>query len=575
MRPDKRVAAASSGARIRLTLTIGCGTLGGILMVLQAWLLANVIDRLFLQQAPLADAMPLMWWLVGVFGLRSAVNYFSTVFAGQASRLIRQALRTKLISHLMALGPSYVSGERSGELSNTVTEGVEALDAYIREFLPRISLAAIVPLTILLVVFPADTLTGFVLLFTAPVTPVFMWLIGSTAGKMAEKRFDQLSRLSAHFLDVLQGLTTLKLFGRSRQQIEVIRSVTGDFRHTTMEVLRIAFLSSLVLEIVGTLSTALVAVEVGIRLLYDGLIFRDALFILILAPDFYQPLRDLGSSFHSSTAGSAAAKRIFEVLETPVLQPAPAASTHVQFNQAIRFDNVTVRYREATAPALSNINLAINVGETVAVVGPSGAGKSTLAALLLRFVEPTTGSITVDGMPLTSIPASTWRTQISWVSQRPYLFNTTVADNIAMSRPDASLADIRAAAEAAFANQFISELPDGYNTVVGEQGVRLSGGQMQRVALARAFLRDAPLLILDEATANLDVRTEAQIEQAVQRLMKERTTIIIAHRLNTVASADKILVLQNGQLIEQGSHKQLVADEEFYSTLLAAYQGGA
>lgn len=575
MRPDKRVSGASQAARLRLNLTIVLGTLGGVFIVAQSWLLASVINGLFLEQQPFSSVMPAMWGLVVIFMVRSALNYFSTLFAGQASKLIRDALRNDLLQHLMKLGPAYVSGERSGELSNTLTEGIEALDAYVREFLPRISLAAIIPLTILIVVFPSDTLSGVVLLLTAPIIPVLMWLIGSNAGEMAEKRFGQFSLLSAHFLDVLQGLTTLKLFGRSRDQLDVIRSVTGDFRSTTMEVLRVAFLSALVLEHVGSLATALVAVEIGIRLIFDNILFREALFILILAPEFYLPLRNLGSSFHSSTAGSAAAKRIFEVLQTPVPTTvnSNAPVNAVRPHQTIEFRNVSVQYVEGERPALSNINFKLTVGDSLALVGPSGAGKSTLASLLLRFVEPSAGQVLVDGVALATIPPTVWRSQISWVSQRPYLFNSSLADNIRLGKPDASDDQVREAARAAFLHDFVESLPDAYNTLVGEQGARLSGGQLQRVALARAFLRDAPLLILDEATANLDVLTEERIEEALGRLMSSRTTLIIAHRLNTVRRADRIMVLQDGKIVEEGTHQQLSTDEHLFSSMVSVYRG--
>jgi thiol reductant ABC exporter CydD subunit len=420
--------------------------------------------------------------------------------------------------------------------------------------------------------------------------PIFTILIGSQADALTKRQWTSLSRMSAHFLDVLQGLTTLKLLGRSREQVRTIAQISERFRHATMGVLRVAFLSALVLEMVATLSTAVVAVQIGLRLLYGHLSFEQALFVLILAPEFYLPLRLLGTRFHAGMEGVAAARRIFEVLDTelptrdpciarveaePVLPSAGKARELAGHTPHIRFEGVCYAYDGDQYPALENLSFEIAPGSKVALVGPSGAGKSTVAHLLLRFVEPDHGLIMVDGEPLSNLAPAAWRQTVAWVPQDPYLFHDTVAQNIRLARPTATPDQVAWAARQAHAHTFIVALPQGYDTVVGERGARLSGGEGQRIALARAFLKDAPLLILDEATANLDPEVEAQVQEALSRLLQGRTALVIAHRLGTVHHADRILVLSGGHLAQEGSHATLVSQEGMYRRLLSAYATGA
>jgi ATP-binding cassette, subfamily C, bacterial CydD len=468
------------------------------------------------------------------------------------------------MAHLLALGPTYTRQERSGELVNTATEGVEALDAYFADYLPGLFNALLVPLLILVVVFPIDLWTWLVLFFTAPLIPFLMALIGIVAGLVARRQYGAMSRMSAHFLDVMQGLTTLKLFNRSRQQVGTIESITNQFRETTMKVLRVAFLSALTLEMLATLSIALVAVEIGVRLLNGGIPFTDALFLLVIAPDYYLPLRSLGAKFHAGTEGTAAAARIYEVLDTP-LPDRPTGTPPGSL--AIRFDDVHFAYGDR--PALNGMHFDAPEGKITALVGPSGGGKSTVASLLLRFIEA--DGVFVGGVDLNTVDPDHWRERVAWVPQAPYLFNASVADNIRLGHPDAPLDAIMEAAWQAEAHGFINALPQGFETIVGERGARLSGGQAQRIAIARAFLRDAPLLILDEATANLDPETEAAIERSLRRLMAGRTVLVIAHRLSTVFNADHIVVVEGGRAAQQGDHTTLMADGGLYRQLVETY----
>ena len=398
-----------------------------------------------------------------------------------------------------------------------------------------------------------------------------MLLIGKVAEQETRKQWDQQNRLSAHFLEVLQGLPTLKQFGRSKRQVEVVAQISRQFGDLTLRVLRVAFLSALVLELLSTISTAVIAVEVGLRLLYGQMPFEEAFFLLILAPEFYHPLRALGASFHAGLSGVAAAKRVFGLLDGAET-PSPAMATPLDLPPVpsrIDFRDVGYVYPDGDEPALRGVSFTIRRGSRVALVGPSGAGKSTVAAFLLRFRRPTTGEIRVDGESMDDLPPTDWRAHVAWVPERPHLFHGTVADNIRLGRPDATVAEVVEAAVAANADEFVRGLPLGYDTPVGENGARLSGGQAQRIALARAFLKDAPILLLDEATANLDAESEAKIQEAIERLSEGRTTVAIAHRLSTVRAADEILVFDGGRLVDSGSHSTLLARGGLYREFLA------
>jgi thiol reductant ABC exporter CydD subunit len=585
---------------------VGLGLLGSVAIVGQARLLSRVISQVFLEGQGLEQVRLLLLLLLALAAVRAGLVWGSEVAANRVAVQVKNRLRERLAAHVLALGPAYAWGERSGELATTMVEGVEALDAYFRQYLPQVALAALVPLAVLLFIFPLDWVSGLVLLLTAPLIPLFMILIGSTAETMTRRQWTSLSRMSAHFMDVLQGLTTLKLFGRSREQIQTIAHISNRFREATMNVLRVAFISALVLEMVATISTAVVAVQVGLRLLYGHLAFEQALFVLILAPEFYLPLRLLGTRFHAGMQGVAAAQRIMGVLEVRGEAEGKAegegeseakaegkaegegeseakaegkaegkAGTAFSGEFTVGFQDVHFAYEGGERPALKGLSFEVRQGEKVALVGPSGAGKSTVAYLLLRFVEPDSGIITVGGRPLGDWPAATWRRQVAWVGQAPYLFYGTVAQNIRLGRPEATPDEVAWAARQAHAQAFIEALPQGYDTDIGERGTRLSGGQAQRIALARAFLKDAPLLILDEATANLDPQAEALIQEAMERLLRGRTALIIAHRLATVHRADRIVVLDGGRVVEAGSHAALVQRGGLYYRLLGAYGGTA
>ena len=577
---DRRLLKKIGAARAALAAAVLAGFLAGLATVWQARQVSGIIAGVFLGGQTLAQVMPLMGLLLAAIAARALFTYLSETAAGAAALRVKDHLRGLLARHMLELGPAYTQGERSGELVNTAAQGIEALDAYFSQYLPQLALAGLLPLAYLVVLIPIDPLSGIILLLTGPLIPFFMFLIGSTAQRLTRRQWTALGRMSAYFLDTLQGLTTLKALGRSAEQVGRITRVSEQYRDATMRVLRVTFLSALVLELLGTIGTAIIAVEVGLRLLYGRMDFEAAFFILLLAPEFYQPLRTLGLRFHASMSGVTAARRIFEVLEHPPLverggEQASGLSVSLRKPFVIEIKDVRCTYPGRSQPALEGISLNIEAGQTVALVGESGAGKSTLAALLLRFLTPERGSIFVNGVPLASISVDAWRAELGWVPQQPYLFHGSIAENLRMARPGAADGELRSALEQAQLFEWVESLPAGWDTSIGEGAARISGGQAQRLALARAFLRDAPLLILDEPTAHLDVEQEQLLQESIGRLCAGRTVLVIAHRLPTVARADQILVLDGGRVVERGTHADLLSRGGNYARLLALYRGRA
>ncbi|MFC9589211.1 thiol reductant ABC exporter subunit CydD [Streptomyces sp. NPDC056944] len=542
MKPiDPRLLRYARATRLFLIAVVALGLVGAALVIAQAMLIAEIVVGAFQKAESVADLTTPLLLLAGVAVARGLVSWLTELAAHRASAAVKSELRGRLLGRAAALGPGWLSGQKAGSLIALATRGVDALDDYFARYLPQLGLAVVVPVAVLARIVTEDWVSAAIIVVTLPLIPVFMILIGWYTQARMDRQWKLLSRLSGHFLDVVAGLPTLKIFGRAKAQAESIRAITSEYRQATMRTLRIAFISSFALELLATLSVALVAVTIGMRLVHGELDLYTGLVILILAPEAYLPLRQVGAQYHAAAEGLAAAEEIFEVLEEPVRD---GGTTAVPASVRLELDGVTVRHAGRTEPSLDAATLTVEPGETVALVGPSGVGKSTLLDVVLGFAVPDEGgSVRVGGADLATLDLEEWRSRIAWVPQRPYLFAGTVAENVRLARPDATDEAVRNALRDAGADGFVGGLPQGLDTVLGEDGAGLSAGQRQRLALARAFLADRPLLLLDEPTAALDGETEAGIVEAVRRLAAGRTVLLVVHRPALLAVADRVVAL--------------------------------
>ncbi|AZM54282.1 ABC transporter [Streptomyces sp. WAC 01529] len=544
MKPiDPRLLRYARATRFFLVAVVALGLVGAALVIGQAMLIAEIVVGAFQQDLSVADLGTPLVLLALVAAGRGLVSWLTELAAHRASAAVKSELRGRLLDRAGELGPGWLSGQRTGSLVSLATRGVDALDDYFSRYLPQLGLAVVVPVAVLARIVTEDWVSAAIIVVTLPLIPVFMILIGWATQSRMDRQWRLLSRLSGHFLDVVAGLPTLKVFGRAKAQAESIRKITGEYRRATMRTLRIAFLSSFALELLATISVALVAVTIGMRLVHGEMELYDGLVILILAPEAYLPLRQVGAQYHAAAEGLAAAEEIFEVLETPV----PAAGTGTAPSGVLSVEGVTVRYPGRTSDAVSGASFEVAPGETVALVGPSGVGKSTLLNVVLGFVRPTEGRVCVGGVDLAEVSPELWRERIAWVPQRPHLFAGTIAENVRLARPEASDAQLRQALRDAGALEFVDALPAGAGTALGEDGAGLSAGQRQRLALARAFLADRPVVLLDEPTAALDGGTEAGVVEAVRRLAVGRTVLLVVHRPALLAVADRVVRLEAGR----------------------------
>ncbi len=517
---------------------IGSSTLIGVaqagLILAQAWLLASIITDCFLGGADLADLRTRLIALAATLGGRAVLSWLAEVSAQHASAAVKSELRIRLLHKVIELGPRWLTGERSGELTTLATRGIDALDDYFSRYLPQLVLVCIVPFVVAARMFAADWLSAVIVMVTLPLIPIFMVLVGLSTKTLVSRQWATLQSLAHHFLDVLSGLGTLKAFNRSRAQVSTIAALADRQRKATLATLRIAFLSSLVLELLATLSVALVAVSVGLRLVDGRLDLQTALLVLILAPEAYLPLRLLGAHYHASAEGLAAADQVFKVLDA---ETRPTGSAIATADADIVVDDVTVSSADRDAPALHHLSLLIPSGQVTGIVGPSGCGKSTVLGLLLGTVRADAGRVIAGGIDLAGVDPDSWRAQVAWLSQDPVLFAGTVENNIRLGRPSADDLAVRRCARAARV-----DVP--LELELGERGHGVSTGQRRRVALARALLVDAPLLLLDEPTEGVDPATEQALLESLPAAFTGRTVVLLTHRPALLALCDNVIDLQ-------------------------------
>ena len=544
---DPRLVRRARAVRVLVGVDVALGIASTLLVLGQAALLARVIAQAF-DGAGLRAVASDVALLALAFAARGVLAWGFEVAGGRAAHSALSNLRLELAARRLHAQPAALDGVEAGEIAAASVQGLDGLEAYFGRYLPQLVLACIAPVVILATVGAIDPISALVMLLTLPLVPVFMWLIGKYTAERTRERWLTLRLLSTHFLDVVRGLPTLRAFNRGRAQAKTIAEVDEGYRRAAMGTLRVSFLSGSVLELAATLGVALVAVEIGVRLVHGGLGLQAGLTVLVLAPELYAPLRALGAQFHASADGLAVAERVLALLEAPAevdvggtLAP-PSPAVH-----AVRFESVSFSYPSRPAPVFEQLDLTLLPGEMVALVGESGAGKSTVASLLLRLAEPSAGRVSIGGVDLAACDTAAWRSLVAWVPQRPVIFRGTVADNIRLGDADASDERVRGAASLAGADGFVCRLPDGYETFVGDGGRPLSAGERRRLALARAFLRDAPLVVLDEPTADLDPESAALVAEAVERLRGGRTVLVIAHRPELFRHADRVVVLDGGR----------------------------
>ncbi|GAA4386127.1 hypothetical protein GCM10023088_56610 [Actinomadura verrucosospora] len=501
----------------------------GVLLVVQAELLVRAVAGL--------DAGPLPWVAVAVAG-RALLAWAVALVAGRAAARVKRGLRGELLGR--------AAGDAGGRVT-LLTRGLDAVDPFFTGYVPQVVAACAVPVVVLVRLVAADWASALVVVVTVPLVPVFGALVGMRTAALTGRQWGLLHRLGGHFRDVVAGLGTLRAFGRTGHQSVVVRELAGEHRRASVRALRVAFLSSLVLELVCALSVALVAVPVGLRLLGGEMVLATGLLVLVLTPEVYLPLRALGQRFHASAEGVAAAREVFAVLDAPAVSGGGGRVVVGERAPEIVLEEVTVRYPGAAEAALDRVSLRVGPGERVAVTGPSGAGKSTLLLVLAGLVSPDSVRVLVDGVDLAELEAGAWRARVGWVPQRPHLFAASVADNVRLGDPGAGVERVREAVRAAAAD-FVEDLPEGLATVLGEGGAGLSAGQRQRVAIARAFLSGGPVMLLDEPTARLDLHSERVLVDAAVRLLAGRTAVLVAHRPALLRAVDRVVRLEGGRV---------------------------
>ena len=557
---------AHKGQLLLLTLTCLVESLS---IVGQAWFFGTLINNFIFLENTLADEMNTIMYLTIAIIVRLLAHYIQEAVANRLGSAVKASFREHALEHMFKLGVQHK--ERHGDVIHLLTDGLEQVDAYVARYIPQILYAIMIPLIMGIAIVDALPIIGIILIVTVPLIPFFMILIGKQADRLNKEQWERMSFLSGHFLDVLQGITTLKLFGRAKDQIKVIGRLSEEFKDSTLKVLRVAFLSALVLELVSTISTALIAVYLGLTLLDGEIAFFPAFFILLLAPEFYTPFRQLGAAFHTGMAGKTSILKYEDFMNRKPSLPVGGTARLDDSVEHIGIKDLTFTYKNSDN-GVRHITLEAKRNEPIMLVGESGAGKSTIAHIVGGFLQAPRGTVIVDGHDICDLHIDWWRQQITYVSQHPHIMKGTLREILSFGM-DVSDKEILEACKEVQLLDVIHRHAEGLDAVIGEGGLGLSGGERQRVALARAFLRKGQVLILDEVTAHLDVKTESIISTVIQQLMKDKIVIIIGHRLQTMHWASKLYVLKQGVIIQQGSYEELVAVDGYFKELVASGLG--
>jgi ATP-binding cassette subfamily C protein CydD len=571
----KTIAKSHRGTRMALILI---AILTGATVIGQAYFFVTIVDRVFLRGHTFQEILPFLGGLLVVLAARAALTYWSGLTGVKLAAKVKRDFRVALLQKFSRSPVQASLKGQSGQKVSVMMDAVDEIDPYFSRYVPQVIQSSIIPIMILIAAFSQHVNTGLIILITAPFIPIFMIVVGLKTKKKSEEQMDKLNAFSGTFLDTLQGLTTLKLFGRSARQQQTIEDSSLSFRDATMEVLRIAFLSSLMLEFISMLAIGLIALEVGLQLVvFENVTFFTAFFVLVLAPEFYLYLKELGSAFHTGRGSMGAAKKVTDELaeEEHPIEWGDADLQKEKVPPALQLKNLGFRYGDQGF-AIENITVDIQPYTQLALIGRSGAGKSTLLNLMAGLIRPTEGEVLVDGKPLFEYKEKEWFDRVSYISQNPYLFSGTITDNIAIGgKEEATQEEIRSAAEKAGILPLIESLPEGFGTKIGEAGRGLSGGEKQRLALARAFLKKPSVILFDEPTTGLDLQTERILQASMKELAKTSTVITVAHRLHTIKQADSILLLESGALIAQGTHEELVETVPAYREMVSVQQGGS
>ncbi|CDH19605.1 cysteine transport (export) protein (ABC superfamily, membrane (N-terminal), atp_bind (C-terminal)) [Xenorhabdus bovienii str. kraussei Quebec] len=567
----------SAPARRWLRLSMLLGLISGLLIISQAWLLASILQALIMDNIPRENLIVQFLMLIAAFTLRAIVSATRERIGFICGKVVRQQIRSMVLDKLAQLGPVWVKGKPAGSWATIILEQIEDMQDFYSRYLPQMALATIIPLLILMTVFPVNWAAGLILLVTAPLIPLFMTLVGLGAADANRRNFVALSRLSGNFLDRLRGLETLRVFHRGEAEVKQITESTDSFRHRTLEVLRMAFLSSAVLEFFAAVSIAVVAVYFGFSYLGElhfgsyglGVTLFAGFLALILAPEFFQPLRDLGTFYHAKAQAVGAAESLFTLISSDGEYAVSNGEKMLPDTKSVTIEANELEIRSHDGHRLAGpLSFTIDKHQRIALVGKSGAGKSSLINLLLGFL-PYRGSLKINGIELRELNLTKWREQLSWVGQNPHLPEQTLLDNIRLGQFDATQDQINDVMERAYVSEFIHALPEGVNTVIGDNAARLSVGQAQRIAVARALLNPCQLLLLDEPAASLDAHSEQRVMMALNQASSQQTTLLVTHLLEETLEYDQIWVMENGLIIEKGHYQSLRQSQGAFSRLLS------